>query len=63
MPIPLGSPLASLSGMLGMPVELENLTQTGVLGLVKWGALESFFASAEGVKVPLSNSPFACAVV
>lgn len=33
--IPRGSPLGSVSGMLGIPVELENRTQTGVLGLLK----------------------------
>jgi hypothetical protein len=45
--------------MFGIPVEFENLTQTGVEGWLKWGAVESFFASAEGVKTPLRISPLA----
>ena len=50
--------MGSLSGMFGRPVELENRTETGVDGLLKCGALESFPASAEGVKVPLIRIPF-----
>lgn len=49
--------------MLGIPVELENRTQTGVEGLLKWGAVESFFASSEGVNVPTVVIPFAWAIV
>ena len=60
--MPRGLALSSLSGIWGSPVELEKRTQTGVDGLLKCGAVESFFASAEGVNVPLSISPLACAV-
>ena len=59
IPIPRGSALSSVSGMFGIPVEFENLIQTGVEGWLKWGAVESFLASAEGVKTPLRISPLA----
>ena len=59
MAIPRGSALASKSGMLGIPVELENRTQIGVDLLLKWGAVDSFLASSEGVKVPVRISPLA----
>jgi hypothetical protein len=49
--------------MFGIPVELENRTQTGVEGLLKCGAVESFFASSEGVNVPQVVIPFAWAIV
>ena len=58
-PMPRGSALPSVSGMTGIPVEFENRAHTGVLGLLKCGAIESFFASAVGVNVPLIISPFA----
>ena len=61
MAIPRGLELASVSGMLGMPVELEKRTMRGVEGLWKWGAVESEAASAVGVKVPVTSCPFACA--
>lgn len=57
--IPLGSAFGSKSGILGIPVEFENRTQTGVEGLLKWGPVESLAASAEGVKVPVRIIPFA----
>ena len=59
MPIPRGSALGSKSGILGRPVELENLTQIGVEGLLKWGAMDNFFTSSDGVKVPVRVIPFA----
>jgi hypothetical protein len=49
--------------MLGSPVVLEKRTVTGVEGLLKWTAVDSFEASAEGVKTPLTNPPLACARV
>jgi hypothetical protein len=49
--------------MLGIPVELEKRTQTGVEGLLKCGAVESFFASSEGVKVPTAVIPLAWAIM
>jgi len=61
--IPRGSALGSVSGILGIPVEFENRTQIGVEGLLKWGAIESFPASAEGMKVPDRSSPLACAIM
>lgn len=51
-----------MSGMLGMPVELEKRTMRGVEGLLKWGAVENDAASGVGVKVPVTSRPFACAV-
>ena len=61
-PMPRGLALGSVSGMLGIPVELEKRTQMGVVGLLKWGAVESFAASGEAVKVPPTIMPLACAV-
>jgi len=37
---------------------LENRTDMGVEEWLKWGALDNFAASAEGVKVPLIMIPF-----
>jgi hypothetical protein len=62
MAIPRGSAFPSVSGILGIPVELEKRTVIGVDGLLKWGALESFAASAEGVNVPVTTIPLAWAV-
>jgi hypothetical protein len=56
---PRGSASAVLSGMLGIPVELEKRTQTGVLAAVKCGALDSLDASAVGVKLPARSAPLA----
>lgn len=56
--IPRGEALGSLSGIVGNPVELEKRTVMGVVGLLKWGARESFPASAEGVNVPVVKIPF-----
>src|ERR1700735_898220 len=56
---PRGSALGSLSGITGIPVELEKRTVAGVDGRLKCGALLSVAASAVGVKVPCSMIPFA----
>ena len=56
---PRDSVFGSVSGILGKAVAFENLTMTGVDGLLKWGAAESFAASGVGVKVPLSRIPLA----
>src|SRR5277367_2440867 len=61
MAMPWGLALGSLSGITGMPVELEKRTETGVDGRFKWGALLSVAASAVGVNVPFSMMPLACA--
>src|ERR1700733_11918315 len=58
---PRGSAFGSLSGITGMPVELEKRTETGVAGRFKWGALLSAAASAVGVNDPFSMMPLACA--
>ena len=44
-----------------MPVEFEKRTIIGVVALLKWGATESFAASAVGVKCPESRDPLAWA--
>ncbi len=44
-----------------MPVEFEKRTIMGVVALLKWGATESFAASAVGVKCPESRDPLAWA--
>lgn len=59
MAIPRGSESEILSGILGIPVELEKRTQTGVLAALKCSALESLEASADGVKLPDRIIPFA----
>jgi hypothetical protein len=59
--IPRGPAFGSLSGITGIPVEFENRTVTCVDSRVKCGAFEIFPASAVGVNVPLSSTPFACA--
>jgi hypothetical protein len=46
---------------VGKPVELEKRVVTGVLGAAKCGADESLLASVDGVKIPVSSRPFACA--
>lgn len=61
IPIPRGSALSSVSGMLGIPVLFEKRTQTGVEGWLKCGAVESLAASGVGVKTPLRISPLAWA--
>ena len=45
-----------------MPVEFEKRTIIGVVALLKWGATESFAASAVGVKCPESRDPLAWAM-
>ncbi len=63
IPHPRGLAFSLKSGILGIPVELEKRTQTGVEGLLKCGAVESFFASSEGVKVPIAVIPLAWAIM
>jgi hypothetical protein len=46
---------------LGSPVELEKRAVTGVESLVMCGARVSEAASGEGVNVPVSMTPLACA--
>lgn len=58
---PRGWAFGSLSGIAGRPVELEKRMMTGVDGWLKCGAFERALASAVGVKVPLSITPWACA--
>lgn len=61
MAIPRGLAFGSASGIDGSPVELENRTVMEVEALLKWGAVERFLASGDGVNLPLSSFPFACA--
>jgi hypothetical protein len=53
--------LGSVSGMAGIPVELEKRTMMGVESLWKCDAAESSAASLVGVKVPVVSLPWACA--
>jgi hypothetical protein len=59
---PRGLPFESVSGITGIPVELENRATTGV-ALLKCWAFERDLAFSVGVKVPLRRIPFACAVL
>lgn len=59
--IPRGSALPSVSGIWGIPVELEKRTQIEVLGAANWGAMESLAASGVGVNVPVKRMPLAWA--
>ena len=61
MAMPRGEALGSVSGMTGMPVELEKRIVKGVEAEVKCGAVERVEASVEGVKVPVSRRPLAWA--
>jgi hypothetical protein len=61
--MPRGLPLGSVSAIFGIPVDDEKRTVIGVEGALKCGAELKFEDSAEGVKVPVSSCPFACAVV
>jgi hypothetical protein len=45
--------------MVGKAVAFEKRTRTGVEGVLKWGAVESFSASGVGVKVPVRRMPLA----
>lgn len=47
--------------LTGRPVEEEKRARRGVLGELKWGALERVEAFWDGVKVPLRRRPLACA--
>src|SRR5689334_25003667 len=47
--------------MAGMPAKSESLTLTGVDARWRCGALVSELPPADGVNVPLSRMPFACA--
>lgn len=51
--MPRGSAFGSVSGMLGIPVEFEKRTRTGVDAEVKWGAMDSSLALGVGMNVPL----------
>lgn len=55
--MPRGDASPTLSGMVGMPVELEKRDQMGVEEELKCLALERDAASAVGVKVPESRMP------
>src|ERR1700739_3752217 len=61
MAIPRGLASGELSGMVGIPVELENRTVTGVDARVMCGALVSFVAPVDGLNVPLTIRPLAWA--
>ena len=61
MASPCGLLLASVSGIVGMPVESLKRAVTGTEGPAKWGAVESSFAAVVGVKLPVSSWPLACA--
>ena len=58
---PRGSALGSLSGIAGIPVELEKRTVTGVDVRLKCGARLSDAASRVGVNLPVSMMPLAWA--
>lgn len=51
--------MGSVSGSWGMPVEEENRAITGVVGLLKCGALERDEATAVGLKWPERRIPLA----
>lgn len=59
--IPRGLALASVSGILGKPVEEEKRTVIGVDAALKCGAEVSSAAEVVGLKVPVSRWPFAWA--
>jgi hypothetical protein len=46
-----------LSAIVGIPAEIEKRTVSGVDELTACGALVSFAASAEGVKIPEYVTP------
>lgn len=57
--IPRGSAFGSVSGILGIPVELLKRMRRGVLGEAKWGAMDSLDAVGVGVNVPVRRVPLA----
>lgn len=59
--MPRGSAFGSVSGILGIPVELLKRMRRGVLGEAKWGAMDSLDAAGVGVNVPVRRVPLACA--
>lgn len=61
MAIPLGVAWSFTSGMCGMPPPTEKRARIGVEGALKWGAIDSVFASSVGVKVPSTRRPLAWA--
>jgi hypothetical protein len=58
---PRGLALGSVSEIWGRPVEEEKRARRGVVGRVKWGALERGEGWWVGVKVPLRRRPLAWA--
>lgn len=62
MAMPRGSPLGSVSGICGRPVEFEKRTVMGVEGLLKCGAVERDAAVEVGVNVPFRRRPLPWAV-
>src|SRR5262245_40907510 len=59
--MPRGFAFESASGSIGIPVEFENRTDTGVDARLACGARVNEEASAEGVNMPLSTTPLAWA--
>lgn len=59
---PRGFAFGSVSGIWGIPVELEKRARMGVDGLFRCGAVDKDLASSEGVKVPFSSIPLAWAI-
>ena len=57
--MPRGFAFGSLSGIIGMPVELENLAVTGVESRMICGARVKEAASGAGVNVPVEQEAFA----
>lgn len=58
---PFGLEFASLSGIVGIPVESEKRPMTGVDGAFKCGAEDRAAASGVGLNVPLRRMPRAWA--
>src|SRR5579871_3475373 len=61
MAMPRGLAFGSVSGMVGMPVVSENRTVTGVEALRTCGARVREAARGDGVNLPASRIPLACA--
>jgi hypothetical protein len=55
------TPCGSLSATVGIPAKSEKRTVTGVEFRCRCGARVSDPASADGINVPFSKMPFACA--
>jgi hypothetical protein len=56
---PRGLPFGSVSGICGMPVELEKRAMIGVEGFWKCGARDNVFAVEVLVKWPFRRMPLA----